>query len=101
MYLYNWQKNTERLAIQLDRFRRIVKQILNHKIKSLLMIQITDKPEQNPGWPVCYPIIRGLAFAVTSDGNVDELGDGDDWNLGVQDDAENFIIICSIEKMTK
>ena len=52
------------------------------------MIQITDKPEQNPGESVCYPIIRGLAFAVTSDGNVDELGDSDDWNLGVQDDAE-------------
>ena len=65
------------------------------------MIQITDKPEQNPGESVCYPIIRGLAFAVTSDGNVDELGDSDDWNLGVQDDAENIIIICSIEKMTK
>ena len=65
------------------------------------MIQITYKPEQNSSESVCYPIIRGLAFAVTSDGNVDELGDSDDWNLGVQDDAENIIIICSIEKMTK
>ena len=30
-----------------------------------------------------------LALAVTSDGNIDQLGDGDDGDLGVQDDAEN------------
>ena len=29
-----------------------------------------------------------LALAVTSDGNIDQLGDGDNGNLGVQDDAE-------------
>ena len=30
----------------------------------------------------------GSAFAVTSDSNVDQLGDGDNGDLGVQDDAE-------------
>ena len=29
-----------------------------------------------------------LALAVTSDGNIDQLGDGDDGDLGVQDDAK-------------
>ena len=32
---------------------------------------------------------QGLALAVTSDGNINQLGDGDDWDLSVQDDAEN------------
>ena len=42
-----------------------------------------------------------LALAVTSDGNIDKLGNSDDWNFGVQDDAEIKIIICSIEKNIK
>ena len=29
-----------------------------------------------------------LALAVTSDGNINQLGDGDNGNLGVQDDAK-------------
>ena len=29
-----------------------------------------------------------LALAVTSDGNINQLGDGDDGDLGVQDDAK-------------
>ena len=29
-----------------------------------------------------------LALAVTSDGNIDQLGNGDDGDLGVQDDAK-------------
>ena len=29
-----------------------------------------------------------LALAVTSDGNIDQLGDSDDGDLSVQDDAE-------------
>ena len=33
-----------------------------------------------------------LALAVTGDGNIDELGDGDDGNLGVQDDAEIILL---------
>ena len=32
-----------------------------------------------------------LALAVTSDGNIDQLGDGDNGDLGVQDDAEIVI----------
>ena len=32
--------------------------------------------------------ISRLALAVTGDGNIDELWDGDDGNLGVQDDAK-------------
>ena len=32
--------------------------------------------------------ISRLALAVTGDGNIDQLGDGDDGNLGVQDDAK-------------
>ena len=32
--------------------------------------------------------IHCLALAVTSDGNINQLGNGDNWNLGVQDDAE-------------
>ena len=31
--------------------------------------------------------IHCLALAVTSDGNINQLGNGDNWNLGVQDDA--------------
>ena len=46
MYLYNWQKNTERLAIRLDLFRQTdFEQTLNHKINSLFLIQLTDKPK--------------------------------------------------------
>ena len=52
-------------------------------------------------WFCCHPIIWGLAFAVTSDGNIDELGDGDDGNLGVQDDAKIIVMICSLEIMLK
>ena len=29
-----------------------------------------------------------LALAVTSDGNIDQLGDGDDRDLGVQNDTK-------------
>ena len=29
-----------------------------------------------------------LALAVTSDGNINQLGDGDNGNFGVQDDAK-------------
>ena len=37
------------------------------------------------------PKAQDLAFAVTSDGNIDQLGDGDNGDLSVQDDAEkNF-----------
>ena len=32
--------------------------------------------------------INRLALAVTGDGNINQLGDGDDGNLGVQDDAK-------------
>ena len=36
-----------------------------------------------------------LALAVTGDGNIDQLGDSDDWNLGVQDDAEiKLLVFC-------
>ena len=35
--------------------------------------------------------ISRLALAVTGDGNIDQLGDSDDGNLGVQDDAEKKI----------
>ena len=46
MYLYNWQKNTERLAIRLDLFRQTdFEQTLNHKINSLFLIHFTDKPK--------------------------------------------------------
>ena len=34
---------------------------------------------------------QGLALAVTSDGNIDQLGDGDDGDLSVQDDAEKGV----------
>ena len=37
-----------------------------------------------------------LALAVTSDGNIDQLGDGDDGDLSVQDDAENRISSGSV-----
>ena len=32
-----------------------------------------------------------LALAVTSDGNIDQLGDGDNGDLSVQDDAEKGV----------
>ena len=35
-----------------------------------------------------YSDLKCLALAVTSDGNIDQLGDGDDGDLSVQDDAE-------------
>ena len=31
-----------------------------------------------------------LALAVTSDGNIDQLGNGDNWNLGVQNNAKKI-----------
>ena len=34
--------------------------------------------------------LKKLALAVTSDGNIDQLGDGDDGNSGVQNDAEKI-----------
>ena len=39
---------------------------------------------------------QGLALAVTSDGNINQLGDGDDGDLSVQDDAENRISSGSV-----
>ena len=35
-----------------------------------------------------YSDLKCLALAVTSDGNINQLGDGDDGDLSVQDDAE-------------
>ena len=37
------------------------------------------------------PKAQDLAFAVTSDGNIDQLGDGDNGDLSVQDDAKRKI----------
>ena len=37
------------------------------------------------------PKTQDLALAVTSDGNIDQLGDGDDGDLSVQDDAEKLV----------
>ena len=39
---------------------------------------------------------QGLALAVTGDGNIDQLGDGDDGDLSVQDDAKNRISSGSV-----
>ena len=39
--------------------------------------------------------LKKLALAVTSDGNVDQFGDGDDGDLGVQDDAKKIFILVS------
>ena len=39
-----------------------------------------------------------LALAVTSDGNINQLGDGDNGNLGVQDDAKIYFYFESLLK---
>ena len=39
-----------------------------------------------------YSDLKCLALAVTSDGNIDQLGDGDDGDLSVQDDAEIMVL---------
>ena len=43
-----------------------------------------------------YSDLKCLALAVTSDGNIDQLGDGDDGDLSVQDDAEKLISSGSV-----
>ena len=39
-----------------------------------------------------YSDLKCLALAVTSDGNINQLGDGDDGDLSVQDDAEKIVV---------
>ena len=41
--------------------------------------------------------LKKLALAVTSDGNIDQLGDGDDGDLSVQDDAEIMVLKIRIK----
>ena len=41
------------------------------------------------------PKAQDLAFAVTSDGNIDQLGDGDNGDLSVQDDAEKSVRVSA------
>ena len=38
-----------------------------------------------------YSDLKCLALAVTSDGNINQFGDGDNGDLSVQDDAEKKI----------
>ena len=56
------------------------------------MITLTNQPPK---------VDLALAFAVTSDGNIDQLGDGDDGDLSVQNNAKRGLLDCFTQNRGK